>query len=394
MEFKNQIKITLLLASMLTILANAIISPALPEIKNAFIGIENIEVISKLLMTLPALTIAVFASSIGSLLDKIGRRKILISSLIVYVLAGTSGYWLTDLYQILVGRFLLGFGVAGVMTASTTLIGDYFKGEERQEFISWQGAFSGFGGMLFITLAGYLADTSWHLPFTVYLFGLVPLVLSLLFLKEPAMQLNSQIKNTIATESIANNTAVYFVYFFGFVGILLFYILPLQIPFYIKGFSNVSNSMAGIAIGVLTTAQAISSFFYKNLKAKFQYTSIYGISFLVLASGFVVIGLASSYNVVLVGLIIAGISTAWLLPNSNLWLMSITPEHQRGKFIGRLTTFLFFGQFFSPIIVQPLQNAFGLKQTFIILAIFLFVLATFSFLFVPKIISKTPAKSA
>ena len=84
MNNKNAIKITLLLSSMMTILANAIIAPALPEINKAFAKLENAELLSKLLMTLPALTIAIFASVIGNYIDKIGRLKILFVSLFLF----------------------------------------------------------------------------------------------------------------------------------------------------------------------------------------------------------------------------------------------------------------------------------------------------------------------
>lgn len=370
------IKSILLLASMLTILANAIIAPALPEIKNAFASINNIEIISKLLMTLPALTIAVFASSIGSLLDKVGKVKILLASLLLFSIAGISGFWLPNLPLILVGRFLLGFGVAGIMTSVTTLIGDFYKGEERQEFISWQGAFMGFGGLLFITLAGFLADQNWRFPFLVYAFALIPLLLASKYLKEPITLKKMETIDVVNQGSI-NKKTLYSIYFSAFIGIALFYILPLQIPFYLKTFSTVSNSMSGFAIGALTTAQAISSFFYKNLKSKFSYKTIYSYSFTVMAIGFALIGFGTNYWQIIFGLVISGIGTAWLMPNANLWLMAVTPENSRGKFIGQLTTFIFLGQFMSPILVQPIQVEFGIKNTFLILSSFLIALVIY-----------------
>jgi MFS family permease len=378
MKNKNAIKITLLLSSMMTILANAIISPALPEINKAFASVDNAEFLSKLLMTLPALTIAIFASFIGNLIDKIGRLKILFASLLLFALAGTSGLWLETLPQILVGRFFLGFGVAGIMTITTTLIGDYFKDAERQQLIGFQGAFMGFGGMVFITLAGYLTDMSWRFPFAIYAFSLLILVLAYSYLYEPKNE-NLISNNQNATNLVIDNTTIYTIYFSAFIGIALFYILPLQIPFYIKTLGYNSNTMSGLAISALTTSQAISSFFYRKIRMNFSNFSIYGLSFSLMAIGFLIIETSSEYWQIIIGLIVSGIGTAWLMPNATLWLMAVTPEINRGKYIGRLTTFIFLGQFASPILVQPLQSALGLKNTFLALSIFLLVLSVIYF---------------
>ena len=371
---KNAIKVTLLLASMMTILANAIIAPALPEINKAFASEPNAEILSKLLMTLPALTIAIFASTIGTLIDKFGRIKILYISLFLFATAGTSGLWLNSLPQILIGRFFLGFGVAGIMTASTTLIGDYFKGNDRNQFISLQGAFTGFGGLLFITLAGYLTDISWRLPFAIYGFSILVLILGYSYLIEPTKE-PIAINSATSVLPHQNKKAIYTIYATAFIGIILFYILPLQIPFYIKTLGNVTNSMSGWAIGALTTSQAVASFFYGRLKAKFHYITIYGVCFSIMAMGYALISFGSSYFCILIGLIISGIGVAWLMPNATLWLMAVTPESERGKYIGKLTTFIFLGQFTSPIVVQPLQSALGLQNTFLALSVFLMLLA-------------------
>ena len=379
MKNKNAIKVTLLLSSMMTILANAIIAPALPEINKAFATIDNAELLSKLLMTLPALTIAFFASFIGNFIDKIGRLKILFASLLLFAIAGTSGLWLETLPQILVGRFFLGFGVAGIMTVTTTLIGDYFKDEERQELIGFQGAFMGFGGMIFITLAGYLTDANWRYPFAIYGFSVIILVLSYFTLFEPKKEIIISKSNSQNSVSIDNKT-IYTIYFTAFIGMALFYILPLQIPFYIKKLGYTSNAMSGWAISALTTSQAISSFFYRKMRIKFSNMSIYGFSFSLMAIGFLVIGTASQYWQIVAGLIVSGIGAAWLMPNSSLWLLAVSPESSRGKYVGQLTTFIFLGIFMSPVLVQPIQNFVGSKNTFLILSLTLIVLAVLYFL--------------
>jgi MFS family permease len=119
--------IVLLLASTLTAMATAAIAPALPEIKIYFQNVPNIEILVRLTLTIPAFSIAMGAPFMGVIIDKWGRKNLLIVSTILYGVTGSSGFYLNSLLLIFIGRFLLGVAVAGIMTTSTTLIVDYYQ---------------------------------------------------------------------------------------------------------------------------------------------------------------------------------------------------------------------------------------------------------------------------
>jgi MFS family permease len=113
MESKKwKLKLTLLLVSSLTIMSLITISPALPQMAIAFSGVKNSGFLVKLVLTIPALMIAVFSPITGRLIDRYGRLKILWFSLVLYAIAGSAGYYLKDLYQILISRAVLGMAVA------------------------------------------------------------------------------------------------------------------------------------------------------------------------------------------------------------------------------------------------------------------------------------------
>ena len=116
---KNSVRnLTILLGSTMTAMAGATIAPALPEINLVFQDVPDADLLVKLVLTLPALLIAIGAPFSGFLSDRWGRKPVLITALILYGLAGTSGYVLDSMFGILVGRALLGVAVAG----STTLM--------------------------------------------------------------------------------------------------------------------------------------------------------------------------------------------------------------------------------------------------------------------------------
>ena len=92
---------TILLASSLTVMAGAAITPATPQIKAAFADVPNIEFITKLMVSLPALFIGLGSLFTGQLIDRFGRLPFLYVGLVVYALGGMSAMLLDDPFQIL-----------------------------------------------------------------------------------------------------------------------------------------------------------------------------------------------------------------------------------------------------------------------------------------------------
>jgi len=376
MKNKNLLKLTLLLTSMMTMMAGAVISPSLPQISKVFSEVKNIELLSRLIITLPAIFIALFSPIFGYLSDKLGRKKLLLLSLVCYSIGGVSGYFFNNIYYILVGRALLGISVGGIMTIATTLIGDYFKGNERNTFAGLQGAFMGFGGVVFISIAGWFADIHWQMPFLIYLFAIPVLILGFIYLYEP-----KQIVTEVTTidKSKYNKKLAFIIYILIFLGILFFYMIPVQIPFLLGDFGDISYSKIGYAIGISTLSSAIISMNYGRIKAILSFKSILQIAFIIMGIGYLIIFFSESYFQVLIGLFTSGIGTGLLMPTGNLWIMSIAPEKIRGTLVGKVSMATYLGQFFSPIIIQPIINNFNVEISFLCASISLSIIAIMLF---------------
>ncbi len=365
LELENHsfLKLTLLLASMITMMSGAIVSPSIPKIATVFSEVEGIALLSRLIITIPALFVAFSSPVFGALSDKLGRKKILLISLLLYAISGSSGYMLDNVYLLLIGRIFLGISVGGINTIITTLIGDYFSGNERNKFAGMQGAFMSMGGVVFISLAGWLSDLNWQSPFLIYLFALPVFILAGLYIYEPQAIKHKETRN----ESPKYNRKLTFViYLLAFLGIVFFYMIPIQIPFLINNFDNASSSQIGYAIGIATLSGAIVSSYYKRLKAIFSFKAIFQIAFLLMGIGYIIVSFSTTYIHVLIGLLIAGMGTGLLMPSSNLWIMNIAPENMRGTLVGRISMVTYLGQFFSPILIQPIINNHNIGFAFLI----------------------------
>ena len=151
-------KSTLLLVSTLTVMAGATIAPSLPAMQEHFRDVNNAALWVRLVLTLPALFIVAGSLIAGVVVDRFGRKPLLLAAAALYGMAGTSGYVLDSLFHILIGRAFLGLAVAGIMVTATTLIADYYSGPARAAFLGLQAAFMGLGGVVFLSLGGFLAD--------------------------------------------------------------------------------------------------------------------------------------------------------------------------------------------------------------------------------------------
>ncbi len=293
-------------------MAGATIAPSLPEMKKAFPDNESADTLVKLVLTIPGLFIAITAPFSGWFIDRFGRIRLLILMLLLYAMAGTSGLYLNTLLEIIVGRAFLGVAVGGIMTTAVALIGDYFEGQERQKFLGTQAAIMAFSGTVFISVGGFLADIHWRYPFLIYSIALLAIPLVLIYLREPAKPV---IKADQEVSVTTIPSIVWTVYIIAFLGMAVFYMMPVQVPFLIQKISGVGNTATGLALASAMLAAGTVSFNYPRFKRRFNYYQIYGISFLTIGIGYSLLYLADNYGLVYPGMLIAG--AGLIMPNSN-----------------------------------------------------------------------------
>lgn len=370
-------QITLLLGSTMTVMAGATIAPALPQMHTAFVTTPHIDLLVKLLLSVHALFIAISAPFAGWLMDRWGRKPVLIGAVVLYGLAGSSGFYCDSLYAIFVGRAFLGIAVAGIMSGFTTLIGDYYSGDRLHRIMGLQAAFTGFGGLVFLTAGGVLADLGWRYPFLIYLFAFIVLPGVLVYLYEPVGK--KDIRGAHQSSDILDKNSplrlLVFIYALAFTGMLVFYMIPVQLPFYLESMGSISSTRVGIAIGIMTLVGALTSTQFKKIKARLSHTRIYVVFALLMGFGYLGLSLANSYPVVIAAMIVSGLGFGLLMPNVNVWTVSLVPPSIRGKAVGGLTTFFLLGQFVSPLLFEPLVRTIGIGLSFGVAGSVLLVLA-------------------
>ncbi len=365
----------ILAATGLALLGTPLASPAMPEIARVFAdnalnepfakailniisvlpGDANVIFLVKfILLSIPALFIILAAPLVGWLSDNVGRKGLLNSSLLIFGISGASGYFADSFFFMFVGRAILGLSIAGIKTATVAMVGDYYEGPERNKVIGWQGSAMKIGGVVFMLLGGFLANYNWQVPFLGYMLAFVLLPSGLIALSEslPFVKASQARESGESLADVPFWPSVY-VFVSAFLASGLFFITPVQLPFYLRNAFTATPFEMGAAIALGNTVGALISLVYYRFKRRMNFVAIYAFIYLAMAVGYFVVALAPSYTIALMGMVVAGLGFGLYVPNHSSWILSIVSPKRRGFGVGLVTTAMFLGQFSAPILVQP-----------------------------------------
>ncbi|TCR64634.1 MFS transporter [Bosea sp. BK604] len=357
--------IALLLAASLTTMANATISPALPGLERLFAGDPNAAMLTRLLVPAPSLGVALCAPLVGLAADRFGRRRLLLAGVLLFLAAGTAGLVLPNLQMIFASRLLLGAAVALIMTAQTALIGDYFTGDERSALMGLQISARNFGGLVFISLAGWVAALSPRLPFAIY--GLAAAFLPLMWkviIDQPRVSQAGARPMAGAQEQRSWAVMLALLVLLQALTNMLFFVMPTQMPFFLEAGGYGSSVMTGAVLGALMLSGGGFALLYPRIQRATGYAGLFCLGYAAMALGFALLLLARAPLPLFAAAAAIGMGYALVSPSFVALALTLTPARVRGLGGGILTASIFIGQFCSPLLSTPLITRHGYDQLF------------------------------
>lgn len=328
----------LLACAALTVIAGTTLAPALPVMQTALGPTFPI----RLVVTVPALALALSAPLAGRLAGRVGPRRVLVVGLLLYAVAGASGLVSNGGASILVGRGLLGVAAAAVMTASTTIASGIFLGEARPRFFARQASVMSIAGVVSVALGGALATWHWRCPFAVYLVALPMSVLALRVEEPPA-------SHDGRGEEPASGTRRAPVYLLTLAGMAFVFMVPIEVPFLLR---DAGPSVAGLAVATTSLSASLSALLAARHAGSSSLTWL-SRSFVLMAVGYALVGVCvagagAGTVTTFFGLTVAGVGSGWIMPHMSRWLVTSTPERSRSAALGALTSSVYAGQFLAP----------------------------------------------
>jgi MFS family permease len=348
--------LVLLLSSCLAVLGAVLLAPVLPRIQDAFAGTPGVEALAPVVLTAPALVIGLTAMIAGRIVDRVGRKRLLVGALVVYAFVGTAPLWLPSLELIVASRVLLGLTEAAIMTCCTTLLADYFHGSQREKYFGLQVVFTTVAATIFFAVGGALGAADWRTPFWLYVVSLPLAVAAARLIWQPAPQAQAAARAAklpaLPWRRLAAPIGV------SLVGGLVFYVLIVQLSFKLDDIGVGSTAVIGAASAIASVGTAVGGIFFSRL-ARRGPAVLVPLAFAVSGVGIVGLGLSSAVPAVIAFAVITGFGNGLILPSLLTWALGSLSFEQRGRGTGVWTSAFFIGQFFCPLVVLALTGALG-----------------------------------
>ncbi len=148
-----------------------IVGPALQELIGAVPGSPEFQMWTSRLFYWPAIFGGVFGLLGGYLTDRLGRRRVLTWSIMIYALGAFFAGFSTSVWMLLFFRCLVFVGVCVEFVAAVAWLSELFPDpKQRERVLGYTQAFSSFGGLLIAFANGLCVQHAASLP-SIDLFG-------------------------------------------------------------------------------------------------------------------------------------------------------------------------------------------------------------------------------
>lgn len=353
---------------------STIVSPLGSSIADNFGGGDQGAIVAQLALTLPGAGVIFGGPISGWLLGRYGYRAVMVGGAGLMSLAGLSGAFINDSTLFLATRLLVGFGSVAVYTAMIALCGALYRGRTLSRMLSYQNGLSAASGMVFVLLAGAVAQAAgWRSALFLYLL-LVPFIIMPLLARMPAVtsakpgvdSKSASIRPLIPALAI---TVVVFV---------VVYMLIVQGSLLLSANGIDSPATQAVIISASTVSFAITASACSWIEERITGSWTFTISLLTMAAGMIILGYMPSVEGAFAGSLIlgcgSGLSSTFLF---RIVVESATPE-SRDKAISLIGPAHYVGQLGNPIIIQSLRSVMDIQQAFMLVAGGLLIGAVFA----------------
>jgi MFS family permease len=353
--------LALLLPISLSVMAALFVAPIAPKLGEAFGPTDpNAAWLIPLVITVPSLCVALFSPFVGAWGDRVGRRRLLIWSIMLYVVFGVAPYFLNDLKAIVATRIVVGVVEAMLMTLSTTLIGDFFQQESRNRWLAAQTGLASSTAIICLLVVAQVGRDDWHNVFLLYLLPLLFLGLVLRYTWEPEESAYLQnAGNNLGWADLPWRLLVVICLITLF-GSVMFYTVQIKLSDALKAIGVVlADGSYDVASGTLWTVLAslfvpLGTLCYWWLSPRTNLQQRFLIEFVLMGAGFLLMATAKNPLHFALAAGLNQIGAGMLLPTLLTWAVSQLPFAIRGRGTGIWTATFALGQFVCNNAAVPL----------------------------------------
>jgi MFS family permease len=285
------------------------------------------------------------------LVDRTGRRPVLLGALLLFAGSGGAGALLGSLPALAASRAVLGLAAGGLGTAVTTLLVDRYDDAQRR-VLGGQAALMALAALIYTLLGGALADLSWRAPFGLYLLGGVLLGPAAVLVPASRAEAN-ETPSSAAEEGGTSWGVIALLYGLAFLGMAIFNLVRVELPYYLRTLGLTSGLWIGGVLSGGTVSGALASLAYDRVRGRLGPGGTLALVFGLFGGGFGVVAVAPGVPAVVGGLVLAGGGMGVLVPALNDGVGNAVAPSARGRVLGALSTVRNGGRFAAPLLTVP-----------------------------------------
>lgn len=339
-------------------LGNSMLIPVLPQIEKE-LGISSFQV--SMLITVYSLVAILCIPIAGYLSDHIGRKRVIIPSLIIAgiggLISGFAAWQMANPYWLLiVGRLLQGIGAAGASPIVMPLVGDMYTDEkEVSKGLGMIETSNTLGKVLSPILGAALATLVWFMPFFAFpVFCFISIILMIFLVKVPPMKGKTpafrEFLQSLKVIFRREGRWLYAVFIVGGIcmfvlfGVLFYLSTMLEDTYQIEGIKK------GIVLAIPLAALCFSSFATGKAigleKQRMKWLTVVGIGLLTIAVFSV--SFSKDIYLLLTALFVSGIGIGIALPSLDALVTEGIEMEQRGSITSFYSSMRFVGVALGP----------------------------------------------
>ncbi|HWI10067.1 MAG TPA: MFS transporter [Burkholderiaceae bacterium] len=353
------------------------VAPALPAMAQRFAQGGDGALFAQMVMAVPALMIIVAASLSGFLAERLGRRTVLLSGLLLYALAGLACLIVPDAGTLIAARLVLGFAAGAVMTSSLSLVADFPEGASRDRVLGFASAGAAVMAVFALTLGGLLVEAfGWRGPFALYALALPVFVVAL-----------RAVKSVPRAPNDAENSRrrvlpmLWPVYVLALVLTIGLFMPGVQGPFLLQAEGVTNAATQGMILASYSLTAAVVAACYGRIAGLLGMRWQIAAAALGLGLGGIAMALLHGGALTLaLGCIITGAGAGLVEPVTVSLVLQRAPAALQTRAIGLLLSAVFLGQFLNPLVVDPLRSGLGIHGAFIVVGVAFLALSALALL--------------
>ena len=344
----------------------SVTAPLLPDLATAF-GVSR----GSIGWVQAAVSIAgvLLSAIIGYLADRLGRRRVVLVSLLLFTVFGCAGFLTRTFEGLIAMRVLQGVGTSGLLGLGIVMVSDLYEGPARTKAMGFNLTAVTTVAMVGPLASGFIAGGGVFRPFLIFLIGVPLLVWASRLPSDPTKNVESPVRHAGAAFAALRQGGQ--LGDFGGILLVTFAATVLQhgfgftnTPLFLDSEFGVGPSGRGVIIAMFQFGTVLAAVQIGRLRTRASGSRLVGSGFVLTTLGMAVAALAPDPWVVAVGLGLTGVGFGLFVPLAQDRAATMGGTLFRGLTVLTWVTIVRSAQVVGPPTASFFNEAIGASPTF------------------------------